>query len=218
MAVPAQPAQPSLGARLRSLAHRIHVTKNPAAWAVIGATAGVVITGSISIVTANIAAETSVKTAEIAKEVAVEGAKAAAAQSQSDFIRTQRLNVYTSYLTQSIQFHNAVYAYSGAVQQGPPALTQDKLDSLYSNLGSTYGAFVDAAWRVRQIASEPVDAASQEMNSYVDETYTALERPLGTSQVDAAKVKTVMDPFPQKMGDFRTQFSEVSRTEFIGGH
>ncbi|WP_148667396.1 hypothetical protein [Arthrobacter sp. Hiyo1] len=172
-------------------------------------------TGTISVVTANIASDTSVKTAEIARQGAADAVNAAAAQSKSDFLRSQRLTEYTNYLTKATQYENAAQTYSDSVQKGSPALSQEELDGSYTALNSAYAAYVESAWRVREIATDPVNSECDKMNQYVDDNSKALRLPLGRSQVDPVAIAMIMTTFHQQMEQLKSQVSTVTRTEFV---
>ncbi|EMY35842.1 hypothetical protein D477_002121 [Arthrobacter crystallopoietes BAB-32] len=185
---------------------------NPAIWGLVGALLGSLITGIFSLQTAKTAAETSVRTAEIAQETAESGKEAEAARSRTDFLRTQRLNLYANLLTTSQIVSNEAGEYAH-VLQFPESYPAGQVGTGRAELDTKYEAWVSGVWMVRVIASDEVSVANDNLATKLDEAYRLLAGYSGQSG-ELERIATYFQQFPNDVFALRTEFSTASQAEF----
>lgn len=199
------PEGTDVDSNLRTRLRKWHVPTSPATWGVIGALAGALVSASISYASARLAADTSVRTVQAASE-----------QSNTEFLRNQRLADYTDFLTKSTVAEIAVDDYSTILLASDGSFTQAERNAAYSRLDSAENDYIYAAWRVDMIASDAVRDVCLNMNSVlVDTANTWRIRP--NNHIDSSMSASQITDFGTKMNDLRTQFTNASRQEFLMG-
>lgn len=172
-------------------------TKNPAVWGLVGVLSGSLISGAVSLVSANMQYES-------ARDTAAE----TALQARDQFLRDQRVTAFSQYLLDSQTAETAQTDYASALVSSG-GYTPEQINFWYEAAVSAQRQFVASAWSVQFFATENLEEAAGELSSELYQRFEMLRTYSGTSD----ELSTIEDRVvngQDLMVDLRSKFTTAA--------